>query len=79
MAPVSNDCVYATLLMNDEYLPGAMVLGWSLRDKGAVSRKLVVLVTVDALSASTITELKVRRVQAHPIVEHAANMWADCV
>ena len=37
---------------------GAMVLGHSLKDKGA-SARLVVLATLDTLSASTITELKV--------------------
>ena len=35
-----------------------MVLGHSLRDKGARG-KLVVLVTLDTLSTDTITELKV--------------------
>lgn len=59
MAPISDSSVYATLLMNDEYLPGAMVLGWSLRDRGAANRRLVALVTVDNLSASSITELEV--------------------
>src|SRR5439155_1647081 len=38
---------------------GAMVLAHSLRDKGAKA-KIVVLVTLDSLSADTITELKVR-------------------
>lgn len=56
MAPIGN-AVFATLLMNDAYLPGAMVLGHSLRDRGAKA-KLVVLVTVDNVSAGTITELK---------------------
>ena len=37
---------------------GAMVLGHSLRDRG-VKTKMVVLVTVDNISAETITELKV--------------------
>lgn len=37
---------------------GAMVLGYSLKDKGAKAR-LVVLATIDNLSASTISELKV--------------------
>lgn len=36
-----------------------MVLGHSLKDKGAKAR-LVVLATVDKLSASTVTELRVR-------------------
>jgi glycogenin len=59
MAPLSDSSVYATLLMSDEYLPGAMVTGWSLRDKGAANKKIVVLVTVDSVSTSTIEELKV--------------------
>jgi glycogenin glucosyltransferase len=59
MAPLSDSSVYATVLMSDEYLPGAMVMGWSLRDKGAANKKIVVLVTVDNVSASTIEELKV--------------------
>jgi hypothetical protein len=45
--------------MNDDYLPGAMVMGWSLRNNGAVNRKIVAFVTIDNVSASTITELKV--------------------
>jgi hypothetical protein len=45
--------------MSDDYLPGAMVMGWSLRNNGAMTRKIVALVTVDNISASTITELKV--------------------
>jgi glycogenin len=59
MAPLSESSVYATVLMSDEYLPGAMVMGWSLRDKGAANKRIVVLVTVDNVSASTIEELKV--------------------
>jgi glycogenin len=37
---------------------GAMVLGHSLRDKGAKA-KIVILVALDTLSSDTITELKV--------------------
>lgn len=59
MAPISDTSCYATLLMSDDYLPGAMVMGWSLRNNGAATRKIVALVTVDTVSASTITELKV--------------------
>jgi glycogenin glucosyltransferase len=59
MAPISDTSCYATLLMNDDYLPGAMVMGWSLRNNGAVNRKIVAFVTIDNVSASTITELKV--------------------
>ncbi|KAK2002009.1 nucleotide-diphospho-sugar transferase [Colletotrichum falcatum] len=51
------DQVYATLLLNDTYLPGALVLAHSLRDAGT-SKQLVVLVTLDTVSAEVITELK---------------------
>lgn len=64
MAPISDTSCYATLLMNDEYLPGALVMGWSLRDKGAANRKIVALVTIENVSESTITELKVCLPQA---------------
>ncbi|KAH7136072.1 nucleotide-diphospho-sugar transferase [Dendryphion nanum] len=49
--------VYCTLLMSDSYLPGAIVLAHSLRDAGT-RKKLAVLITLDTLSADTITELK---------------------
>ncbi|KAI1326903.1 glycosyltransferase family 8 protein [Xylariaceae sp. FL0255] len=49
--------VYATLLLNDTYLPGALVLAHSLRD-AATTKKLAVLVTLDTVSAEAITELK---------------------
>ncbi|KAF2817335.1 nucleotide-diphospho-sugar transferase [Mytilinidion resinicola] len=49
--------VYCTLLMSDAYLPGAAVLAHSLRD-GGTTKKLAVLVTLDTLSADTVTELK---------------------
>ncbi|KAK1987356.1 family 8 glycosyl transferase [Colletotrichum cereale] len=51
------DQVYATLLLNDTYLPGALVLAHSLRDAGT-SKQLVVLVTLDTVSAEVITVLK---------------------
>ena len=44
--------------MTDSYLPGAMVLGHSLRDSGT-SKELVALVTLDTLSVEVIDELKV--------------------
>ncbi|EHY57073.1 glycogenin glucosyltransferase [Exophiala dermatitidis] len=56
MAPVGA-AVFATLLMNDAYLPGAMVLGHSLKDRGAKA-PLVAFVVVDKLSGDTITELR---------------------
>ncbi|KAF1958111.1 nucleotide-diphospho-sugar transferase [Byssothecium circinans] len=49
--------VYCTLLMSDSYLPGATVLAHSLRD-GGTKKKLAAVVTLDTLSADTITELK---------------------
>ncbi|KAF2257751.1 nucleotide-diphospho-sugar transferase, partial [Lojkania enalia] len=49
--------VYCTLLMSYSYLPGAAVLAHSLRDVGT-TKKLAVLVTLDTLSADTISELK---------------------
>ncbi|PVH96754.1 glycosyltransferase family 8 protein [Periconia macrospinosa] len=49
--------VYCTLLMSDSYLPGAIVLAHSLRDAGT-NKKLAALITLDSLSADTITELR---------------------
>ncbi|KAI1133921.1 glycosyltransferase family 8 protein [Hypoxylon sp. FL0543] len=49
--------VYATLLLSDTYLPGALVLAHSLRDAGT-SKKLAVLVTLDTVSAEVITQVK---------------------
>ncbi|KAF2635735.1 nucleotide-diphospho-sugar transferase [Massarina eburnea CBS 473.64] len=49
--------VYATLLITDSYLPGATVLAHSLRD-GGTTKKLAALITVDTLSADTITRLR---------------------
>ena len=43
--------------MSDSYLPGAVVLAISLRDAGT-TKKLAVLVTMETLSADTISELK---------------------
>lgn len=43
--------------MSDSYLPGAAVLAHSLRDAGT-KKKLAVLITLDTLSADTITQLK---------------------
>jgi len=49
--------VYATLLLNDSYLPGALVLAHSLRDAGT-TKKLAVLVTTDGISAESMLELE---------------------
>ncbi|KAI9721881.1 MAG: glycogenin glucosyltransferase [Chrysothrix sp. TS-e1954] len=54
---VQSEDVYCTLLMSDSYLPGAAVLSHSLRDCGT-TKKLAVLVTVDSLLYTTLTELK---------------------
>ncbi|KAL2266564.1 hypothetical protein VTJ83DRAFT_5916 [Remersonia thermophila] len=49
--------VYATLLLTDTYLPGALVLAHSLRDAGT-TRKLACLVTTDSVSAEVIDQLR---------------------
>ncbi|KAI9735333.1 MAG: glycogenin glucosyltransferase [Claussenomyces sp. TS43310] len=49
--------VYATLLLDDSYLPGALVLAHSLRDAGT-KKRLAVLVTTDTVSADTMVELQ---------------------
>jgi len=49
--------VYCTLLMSDDYLPGAAVLAHSLRD-GGTTKKLACLVTQESLRHTTITELQ---------------------
>ncbi|KAL8801516.1 MAG: hypothetical protein Q9182_004419 [Xanthomendoza sp. 2 TL-2023] len=49
--------VYCTLLVSDDYLPGAMVLAHSLRDNGT-KKQLAALVTMDTCQLSTIDELK---------------------
>lgn len=46
-------------------------MGWSLRNNGAVNKKIVALVTIDNVSASTITELKVCPLQAQTIKKAA--------
>ncbi|TVY30080.1 Glycogenin-1 [Lachnellula hyalina] len=55
MASPAED-VYATLLLSDTYLPGALVLAHSLRDAGT-TKKLAVLVTGDSVSADAIAQL----------------------
>ncbi|KAF2433221.1 nucleotide-diphospho-sugar transferase [Tothia fuscella] len=54
---VSGEDVYFTLVMNDQYLPGAAVLAHSLRD-GGTKKKLAALITLETISADAITELK---------------------
>ncbi|KAI6263443.1 glycogenin glucosyltransferase [Pyricularia oryzae] len=48
---------YITLLLSDNYLPGALVLAHSLRDAGT-TRKLAIMVTLDTVAAKVITQLK---------------------
>ncbi|KIW97301.1 uncharacterized protein Z519_02693 [Cladophialophora bantiana CBS 173.52] len=64
--------------MNDAYLPGAMVLGHSLKDKGAKA-PLVAFVLVDRLSSDTITELRTVYDEIAPIQEirnqNPANLY----
>ncbi|KAJ4389320.1 glycogenin glucosyltransferase [Gnomoniopsis smithogilvyi] len=57
MAAQRADDAYVTLLLSDNYLPGALVLAHSLRDAGTTKR-LAVLVTLDSVSAEVITQLK---------------------
>ncbi|KAL1879071.1 hypothetical protein VTK73DRAFT_7397 [Phialemonium thermophilum] len=57
MAAQDGEDVYATLLLTDTYLPGALVLAHSLRDAGT-TQKLAVLVTLDSVSALVVTQLK---------------------
>ncbi|KIX96851.1 uncharacterized protein Z520_07571 [Fonsecaea multimorphosa CBS 102226] len=77
MAPI-RAAVFATLLMNDAYLPGAMVLGHSLKDKGAKA-PLVAFILVDRLSSDTITELRTVYDEIVPIQEiknkNPANLY----
>ncbi|KAL3428112.1 glycosyl transferase family 8 [Phlyctema vagabunda] len=54
--PEDGEDVYATLLLNDSYLPGALVLAHSLRDAGT-TKKLAVLITADSISTECIAEL----------------------
>ncbi|EXJ83870.1 hypothetical protein A1O1_07498 [Capronia coronata CBS 617.96] len=67
MAPIGA-AVFATLLMNDAYLPGAMVLGHSLKDRGAKA-PLVAFILVDKLSSDTITELRTVYDEIVPVQE----------
>ncbi|KAJ5551428.1 hypothetical protein N7461_006126 [Penicillium sp. DV-2018c] len=70
--------VYCTLLLSDNYLPGAMVLAHSLRDNGTKA-KLVALFTPDRLQASTVDELRTVYDELIPVSsmvnETPANLW----
>ncbi|CAG7955278.1 unnamed protein product [Penicillium nalgiovense] len=69
----SNGAVYCTLLLSDNYLPGAMVLAHSLRDNGTRAR-LVALFTPDRLQSSTIDELRLIPVSSM-VNDTPANLW----
>ncbi|EFX01305.1 glycosyl transferase, family 8 [Grosmannia clavigera kw1407] len=57
MAQQDGEDVYATLLLTDSYLPGALVLAHSLRDAGT-TKKLAVLVTADTVSNEVAGQLR---------------------
>ncbi|TQS36469.1 hypothetical protein Golomagni_03080 [Golovinomyces magnicellulatus] len=56
MNPLGED-VYATLLLNDLYLPGALVLAHSLRDAGT-TKKLAVFFTPESVSTDALKDLR---------------------
>ncbi|KAI2719056.1 CAZyme family GT8 [Penicillium roqueforti] len=70
--------VYCTLLLSDNYLPGAMVLAHSLRDNGTKA-KLVALFTPDRLQSTTIDELRTVYDELVPVNsmvnDTPANLW----
>ncbi|KAJ5085813.1 hypothetical protein N7532_010584 [Penicillium argentinense] len=72
------NAVYCTLLLSDNYLPGAMVLAHSLRDNGSTAR-LIALYTPDALRQETIKELQTvynELIPVHSLVNgQPANLW----
>ncbi|KAK7935152.1 glycogenin glucosyltransferase [Apiospora marii] len=61
--------VYLTLLMNDTYLPGALVLGHSLRD-GGTSKKLGAMVTMDTVAAEAITQLQASLTNSNAVYDY---------
>ncbi|KAM0121894.1 glycogenin glucosyltransferase [Aspergillus fumigatus] len=70
--------VYCTLLLSDNYLPGAVVLAHSLRDNGTKA-KLVALYTPDTLQYATIKELQTVYDEIIPVQTATnrtpANLW----
>ncbi|KAG6284167.1 hypothetical protein E4U46_007459 [Claviceps purpurea] len=74
---VACEQLYATLLLSDSYLPGALVLGHSLRDAGT-KRKLAALVTLDSVSVGAVSQLKAVYDYILPVPrirnEHPANL-----
>ncbi|KAJ6036554.1 hypothetical protein N7540_000833 [Penicillium herquei] len=69
---------YCTLLLSDNYLPGAMVLAHSLRDNGTTA-KLIALFTPDKLRSETVNELRTvydELIPVHSITNATpANLW----
>lgn len=57
--PGTKEDVYATLLLNDRYLPGALVLAHSLRKHGT-THKLACLITLSTVCAASIAALKTK-------------------
>lgn len=78
MAQQGGEDVYASLLLTDTYLPGALVLAHSLRDAGT-KKKLAILVTLDSVSAEVVTELKAVYDYVIPVArirnERPANLY----
>ncbi|KAK4042874.1 Glycogenin-1 [Parachaetomium inaequale] len=77
MAVQGVEDVYASLLLTDTYLPGALVLAHSLRDAGT-TKKLAILVTLDTVSVDVLTQLKAVYDYVIPVGriqnEHPANL-----
>ncbi|ESA42597.1 glycosyltransferase family 8 protein [Neurospora crassa] len=57
MAITKGEDVYASLLLNDAYLPGALVLAHSLRDSGT-HKKLAILITPENISNEVVEQLQ---------------------
>ncbi|KAH7141191.1 hypothetical protein B0J13DRAFT_52986 [Dactylonectria estremocensis] len=78
MAAPGGNHVYATLLLSDSYLPGALVLAHSLRDAGT-HIKLAVLVTLDSVSSESIAQLRTVYDYIFPVPrirnDHPANLY----
>lgn len=55
--PREGEDVYASILLTDTYLPGALVLAHSLRDAGT-TKKLAILVTHETVSDEVVTQLE---------------------
>ncbi|KYK59637.1 glycogenin [Drechmeria coniospora] len=70
--------ILQVLLLNDSYLPGALVLAHSLRDAGT-TQKLAVFITLDSVSAEAIALLKTVFDHVFPVPrirnEQPANLY----